>query len=134
MGVFGAGTGNRDNVKSGPKNWAVRLVEQKGEFVKHFGSVLLLVSLLFVSRSWSREEHAILEAIERGDLDTVTQIVESGVSPNDYVDGRMAPIHAAAAYNKVEILEYLLDVGADLAEEEGYMELAKLLAAHRRSH
>lgn len=67
-----------------------------------------------VSQSRSREEHAILEAIENGDLDKVAEFVESGVSPNDYVDGRMAPIHAAAAYNKVEILEYLLDAGADI--------------------
>ena len=52
-------------------------------------------------------------SVVKGDLDTVKKLVELGVDINEKSNG-MTPAMYAARYNKVEILEYLIDQGAKL--------------------
>jgi uncharacterized protein len=51
-------------------------------------------------------------AIYKGDLTTVKKFIEYGADVNEVSNG-MTPLMYAARYNKVEIIKYLLDKGAD---------------------
>lgn len=46
-----------------------------------------------------------------GDIERMRRCVDLGASPND---PRIAPLHAAALYGRVDILTFLLDAGGDL--------------------
>ncbi|KIC01248.1 ankyrin [Flavobacterium sp. JRM] len=63
-------------------------------------------------------------AISRGDIDTVKKFVEYGANVNKVLDG-MSPLMAAARYNQVEIMEFLVSKGAELTtkNEKGYTAL-----------
>jgi ankyrin repeat protein len=63
-------------------------------------------------------------AISRGDIDTVKKFVEYGANVNKVLDG-MSPLMAAARYNRVEIMEFLVSKGAELTtkNEKGYTAL-----------
>ncbi|XP_037070692.1 myotrophin-like [Pollicipes pollicipes] len=57
---------------------------------------------------------ALVWGIKNGDLEQVKELVESkNVDVNQAIDGR-SPIHYAADYGQLEVLEYLLNRGADL--------------------
>lgn len=53
------------------------------------------------------------KAVMQGDVDTVKKLIELGEDVNQKSLGK-APIHYAARYNKVEVLQVLIDNGADL--------------------
>lgn len=53
------------------------------------------------------------KAIMNGDVEAVKKLIELGEDVNQKSLG-MAPVHFAARYNKAEILEVLIDNGADL--------------------
>lgn len=61
------------------------------------------------------------KAIMKGDVATVKKLIDLGEDINQKSLG-MAPIHFAARYNKPEILEILIDNGADLKRkcDKGY--------------
>jgi len=59
------------------------------------------------------EISSFCKAIVKGDLDTVKKLIELGENVNQKSLG-MTPVMYAAKYNKVEILELLIDNGADL--------------------
>jgi ankyrin repeat protein len=63
-------------------------------------------------------------AIMKGDLATVKKFIEYGANVNEEANG-MTPLMFAARYNKVEILKYLLEKGADkkLKDENGFTAL-----------
>ena len=74
-------------------------------------------------------------AIMKGDLATVKKFIEYGANVNEEANG-MTPLMFAARYNKVEILKYLLEKGADkkVKDENGltalkYAENSKALEA-----
>ncbi|MGL2966685.1 ankyrin repeat domain-containing protein [Flavobacterium sp. XGLA_31] len=54
----------------------------------------------------------LCNAIYKGDLVTVKKFVEYGADVNETSNG-MTPLMFAARYNKVEIIKYLLEKGAD---------------------
>ncbi|MHA7832596.1 MAG: ankyrin repeat domain-containing protein [Flagellimonas sp.] len=56
---------------------------------------------------------AFCKAVMQGDVDTVKKFIELGEDVNQKSLG-MAPIHYAARYNKAEVLQVLIDNGADL--------------------
>lgn len=87
-------------------------------------------------------------AAARGHLEAVEALVEAGADPNlresrsDHgIDNDFTPLHYAAREEHVDVVKRLLDAGADrdvlvtrtsqtaaqLAEEEGYIEVARLL-------
>lgn len=59
------------------------------------------------------ELSAFCKAVMQGDVDTVKKLIELGEDVNQKSLGR-APIHYAARYNKAEVLQVLIDNGADL--------------------
>jgi len=63
-------------------------------------------------------------AISKGELQTVQQIIESGTKVNKKING-LTPLMYAARYNKVAIIEYLLQKGADpdLKDSQGFTAL-----------
>lgn len=60
-------------------------------------------------------------AIVKGDIETVKKFIEYGADVNQTSDG-ITPLMLAARYNKVEIIQILLDKGARLEakDERGY--------------
>jgi len=60
-------------------------------------------------------------AIYKGDLATVKKFVEYGANINEESNG-MTPLMFAARYNKVDIIKYLLEKGADksVKDERGF--------------
>lgn len=67
------------------------------------------------------ELSSFCKAILKGDVNTVKKLIELGEDVNQKSMG-MAPIHFAARYNKTEILELLLENGADVKKrcDKGY--------------
>lgn len=68
-------------------------------------------------------ECQLLDAAKAGDLDAVQRLLTScpqTVNCRD-LDGRHStPLHFAAGYNRVSVVEYLLDRGADVhAKDKG---------------
>lgn len=63
-------------------------------------------------------------AIVKGDLETVKKLIELGENVNQKSNG-MTPVMFAARYNRVEILEILIEKGADLnaKSKQGYKAL-----------
>ncbi len=62
----------------------------------------------------------LCNAIVNGDIATVKKFVEYGSDVNELSNG-VTPLMLAARYNKVEILKYLLEKGADkkIKDEKG---------------
>lgn len=62
----------------------------------------------------------LCNAIVNGDIATVRKFVEYGSDVNELSNG-VTPLMLAARYNKVEILKYLLEKGADkkIKDEKG---------------
>nr|XP_046916564.1 LOW QUALITY PROTEIN: poly [ADP-ribose] polymerase tankyrase-2-like [Dermatophagoides farinae] len=88
-------------------------------------------------------EHQLLEASRQGELDLVRTILSKYphlVNCRD-VDGRQStPLHFAAGYNRIDVVEYLLEHGADVRAKDkgglvplhnacsyGHFEVAELL-------
>jgi len=67
------------------------------------------------------EINSFCKAIVRGDIDTVKKLIELGEDVNQKSLG-MTPAIFAARYNKVEILELLIENGANLKikSDKGY--------------
>jgi ankyrin repeat protein len=63
-------------------------------------------------------------AISKGDFETVKKFIEYGANVNRVLDG-MSPLMAAARYNQVEIMKFLVSKGAELdtENEKGYTAL-----------
>ena len=62
----------------------------------------------------------LCNAILKGDLATVKKFVEYGTDVNEMSNG-LTPLMLAARYNKIEILKYLVEKGADkkIQDERG---------------
>jgi ankyrin repeat protein len=62
----------------------------------------------------------LCNAIVKGDLATIKKFVEYGSDVNELSNG-LTPLMVAARYNKVEILKYLVEKGADkkIKDEKG---------------
>ncbi len=62
----------------------------------------------------------LCSAIMKGDLETVKKFIEYGSDVNEKSNG-LTPLMFAARYNKVEIIKYLVEKGADkqLKDEKG---------------
>ena len=74
-------------------------------------------------------------AIMKGDLATVKKFIEYGSDVNETSNG-LTPLMFAARYNKVDIIKFLLENGADKNAKDGrgnnalkYAELSKSQAA-----
>jgi ankyrin repeat protein len=63
-------------------------------------------------------------AIMKGDFETVKKFVEYGADVNERSNG-LTPLMLAARYNKVDIINYLIEKGAKVrdADEKGYTAL-----------
>ena len=63
-------------------------------------------------------------AISKGEIETVKNLIESGTKVNKKLNG-LTPLMYAARYNKVEIINYLLQKGADssIKDSQGFTAL-----------
>lgn len=63
-------------------------------------------------------------AIAKGDVETAKKIIEYGASVNERSNG-LTPLMLAARYNNVELVNFLIEKGADvkLKDEKGFTAL-----------
>ncbi|XP_055036759.1 poly [ADP-ribose] polymerase tankyrase-1 isoform X4 [Misgurnus anguillicaudatus] len=92
-------------------------------------------------------DYRLLEAAKAGDLDTVKQLcTPQNVNCRDLEGRHSTPLHFAAGYNRVAVVEYLLHHGADVHSKDkgglvplhnacsyGHYEVAELLVRHGAS-
>ncbi|XP_051960222.1 poly [ADP-ribose] polymerase tankyrase-1-like isoform X3 [Xyrauchen texanus] len=92
-------------------------------------------------------DYRFLEAAKAGDLDTVKQLCSNqNVNCRDLEGRHSTPLHFAAGYNRVALVEYLLHHGADVHAKDkgglvplhnacsyGHYEVAELLVRHGAS-
>uniref|UniRef100_A0A8C8DXS0 Poly [ADP-ribose] polymerase n=1 Tax=Oryzias sinensis TaxID=183150 RepID=A0A8C8DXS0_9TELE len=92
-------------------------------------------------------DYRFLEAAKAGDLDTVQQLcTPQNVNCRDLEGRHSTPLHFAAGYNRVAVVEYLLHHGADVHAKDkgglvplhnacsyGHYEVAELLVRHGAS-
>ncbi|XP_058271013.1 poly [ADP-ribose] polymerase tankyrase-1 isoform X3 [Hemibagrus wyckioides] len=92
-------------------------------------------------------DYRLLEAAKAGDLDTVKQLCSAqNVNCRDLEGRHSTPLHFAAGYNRVAVVEYLLHHGADVHAKDkgglvplhnacsyGHYEVAELLVRHGAS-
>lgn len=71
-------------------------------------------------------------AIIKGDVETVKKFVEYGADVNENVNG-VTPLMLAARYNRVEIINFLLDNGAKLDALDQYGHSALYYAQSSKS-
>ncbi|XP_070541191.1 poly [ADP-ribose] polymerase tankyrase-2-like [Ptychodera flava] len=92
------------------------------------------------------ENYQLLEAAKAGDLETCQQILTKGqhlVNCRDVEGRHSTPLHFAAGYNRVAVVEYLLQNGADVHAKDkgglvplhnacsyGHYEVTELLVKH----
>ena len=101
------------------------LINSQGSTVEQIAANEEIAKLIANHRLTSKgnAEIRLLEAARSGELDVVRAIVEKHphfVNCRD-LDGRQStPLHFAAGYNRIEVVEYLLDHGADVhAKDKG---------------
>lgn len=72
----------------------------------------------------SESPSALAIAISKGEIEIVKQFIESGTKVNKKLNG-LTPLMYAARYNKVEIIKYLLQKGAnrDIKDSQGFTAL-----------
>ncbi|XP_014351008.1 poly [ADP-ribose] polymerase tankyrase-1 isoform X3 [Latimeria chalumnae] len=92
-------------------------------------------------------DYRLLEAAKAGDLETVKQLCNpQNVNCRDLEGRHSTPLHFAAGYNRVSVVEYLLHHGADVHAKDkgglvplhnacsyGHYEVAELLVRHGAS-
>ncbi|XP_078070327.1 poly [ADP-ribose] polymerase tankyrase-1 isoform X1 [Mustelus asterias] len=92
-------------------------------------------------------DYRLLEAAKAGDLETVKQLCTTqNVNCRDLEGRHSTPLHFAAGYNRVAVVEYLLHHGADVHAKDkgglvplhnacsyGHYEVAELLVRHGAS-
>lgn len=74
----------------------------------------------------------LCNAILKGDLDAVKKFVEYGSDVNETSNG-LTPLMFAARYNKVEIIKYLLEKGADKKTQDASGNTALKYAENSKS-
>ena len=75
------------------------------------------------------DERIFLEAARSGDLDTVKRLCNTAnVNCRDFEGRQSTPLHFAAGYNRVEVVEYLLTMGADVQAKDKVRSLPLNLA------
>ena len=93
----------------------------------------------------SKSVNPLCQAIAKGDVDTVKKMIQFGTDVNATSNG-MTPLMFAARYNKVEIVQLLLQSGArvNTKDEKGFTalkhaelsnatEAAELIKAHKKA-
>ncbi|MFW5800714.1 MAG: ankyrin repeat domain-containing protein [Spirochaeta sp.] len=61
-----------------------------------------------------RRNAQLMEAVEAGNIDTVSGLLTEGTDPNEYSESGHTPLHAAVIRGNEEIVKMLLDAGADI--------------------
>nr|VZI37613.1 unnamed protein product [Spirometra erinaceieuropaei] len=94
-----------------------------------------------------RGDIAVLEAAKRGNLSKIQRlIIPENINCRDTQGRNSTPLHLAAGYNNIEVVEFLLDMGADAnaqdkggliplhnASSYGHIDVAALLIRHGTS-
>jgi len=75
----------------------------------------------------------LCSAIMKGDLETVKKFIEYGSDVNEKSNG-LTPLMFAARYNKVEIIKYLVEKGADKQLKDDKGNTALQYAEFSKSH
>jgi len=70
--------------------------------------------------------------IKNGDLEKVKEAVEKGMNINESINGRL-PVCFASDYGQLDVLNYLIKVGADVNVQDKYG-ISPLLAAIYEGH
>ena len=69
------------------------------------------------------DERIFLEAARSGDLDTVKRLCNTAnVNCRDFEGRQSTPLHFAAGYNRVEVVEYLLTILISLSFRKSFDE------------
>ena len=70
----------------------------------------------------------ILEAAKNGDYDTLKVLVtKDNVNCRDAEGRNSTPLHFAAGYNRVKVVEFLINLGAKVsAKDKGYVRMGRV--------
>ena len=79
---------------------------------------LILSGLLFTPAATAEACDSITQAAAEGDVSCVDRLLKSGASPNANGKEYWGPLQAAAAGNKVEIIDFLIARGASLEDRD----------------
>ena len=80
----------------------------------------VFVLMLFTSQIISSPESALLEAAQRGDVEVVRKLVDTGVDLNVRNDIERTALIVAALNGHAEIAQILIDAGADANASDYY--------------
>tara|TARA_B100000035_G_C20921782_1_gene518825 strand:+ start:161 stop:865 length:705 start_codon:yes stop_codon:yes gene_type:complete len=88
----------------------------------------------------------MFQAAAQGDTDCIRKSIASGALADEYGPGQETALHYAALHNQVDVIKFLLSLGADpnlfdarghtpliVAAQVGHMEAVKALLASRRT-
>jgi len=76
---------------------------------------VLMVPLLMIGVGFASGPDPIVEAVKRGDVDTVRRLITGGAGVNVAEGDGMTPLHWAAGRGDARVTELLLEAGADVA-------------------
>jgi ankyrin repeat protein len=84
--------------------------------------IIIFISLFSVFSLYSNPlDEALCNAAGSGDIDRAKELIEAGAKVNNHDGGDGAtPLHLAARYNQVDMINFLLAKGAHIDAKKGY--------------
>lgn len=100
----------------------------------HVLSLVLLGIFLWPSSSHAQREMGLFHAAASGDLEEVKSALAHGSDVNFRGPGGFAPLNAAARNGHLEIVQYLVERGANIDQNDNHLHKTALLAASFERH
>ncbi len=99
---------------------------------RRYAAVAFAIALLFGATRL--DESPLLEAARRGDVEAVRSLLRDGADPNLAAGDGLTALHVAAEQGFVEVVELLLDAGANVTAKTNIGEYEPLHLASRFGH
>ena len=100
---------------------------------RRYAAVAFAIALLFGGAT-RLDESPLLEAARRGDVEAVRSLLRDGADPNLAAGDGLTALHVAAEQGFVEVVELLLDAGANATAKTNIGEYEPLHLASRFGH